>query len=64
MESLNDYHRICGSDLDELVKKILGELGISLEVEQYFADRPDVRTIEGLVLLVDFAFRTAKGEFK
>jgi hypothetical protein len=59
-ESLAEHHGIAGSDLDELVQSILAELGLQSTKSDHFGERPDVRTIEGLVLLVDFAYRLEK----
>lgn len=61
LETLSGAHRISGSDLDELVVVILKELGISLPNADDLCKRPNVETIEGLVLFVDFAYRLHAG---
>ncbi len=59
MEDLYRDHGIVEEDLEELIQSILSAVGLPGESCDYFGERPDVRTIEGIVMLVDFADRLA-----
>ena len=56
-EDLHQDHGIAEDDLDELVQSILDSLGLRSDSSDHLQDRPAVRTIDGLVMLIDFAYR-------